>query len=84
MNNKQINNATRGIYLKQHNNYLTDEITFQRFLNMVNDLTYFHLTTEDFKGKRILDVGCGNTGYFQVAMSNLGVEHITCLDLGTD
>lgn len=86
MNNKreEISLKTREIYLNQHNNYLKDKITFDRFLNMVKDPAYFHLEQKDFEGKHILDAGCGNTGYFEVAMHELGVEHMTCLDLGSE
>jgi SAM-dependent methyltransferase len=31
-----------------------------------------------------LDAGCGNTGYFQVAMYNLGALSVTCLDIGDE
>ena len=75
---------TRNVFFHQHNKYLADEVTFNRFLSMVSDPTYFHLTKKDFEGKRILDAGCGNTAYFEVAMHRLGVGHITCLELGDD
>lgn len=81
---KEINKKTRDIYLKQHNQYLSDETTFNRFINMVNDASYFHLSSEDFIGKDLLDAGCGNTGYFQVVMNGLGINKMTCLDLGSD
>lgn len=84
MNRDEIPLKTRAIYLKQHNNYLNDEVTFKRFLNMTKDPSYFHLSKSDFEGKKILDAGCGNTGYFQVAMNELKVEHMTCLDLGDE
>lgn len=82
--NLEISMQTRSIYLKQHSNYLKDDTTFKRFYNMVANPSYFHLTSEDFKGKKVLDAGCGNTGYFQVAMHDYGVEHMTCLDLGEE
>lgn len=84
MENNEITKKTRDIYQAQHLNYLTDDVTYQRFLKMVSDPAYFHLKKKDFAGKRILDAGCGNTGYFQEAMHNLGVEKCVCLDIGTE
>jgi SAM-dependent methyltransferase len=73
---------TREVYLKQHKRYHRDEVFFERFLRMASDPTYYHLSKQDFAGKKILDAGCGNSAYFEVAMWQLGVGHITCLDLG--
>lgn len=80
----EINKKTRKVYLNQHNNYLADDIIFKRFMGMVSDPAYFHLTKKDFKGAKILDAGCGNTAYFEVAMHRYGVREITCLDLGKE
>jgi ubiquinone/menaquinone biosynthesis C-methylase UbiE len=80
----QIARETRKVYLTQHKKYLEDDVLFRRFLKMVSDPAYFHLQQEDFKGKHILDCGCGNTAYFEVAMSNMGVGRITCLDIGDE
>lgn len=73
---------TREVYEKQHNMYLKDQVLFNRFLKMYSDLSYYHLEESDLRGKRILDAGCGNTAYFQLAMHRFGVEHQTCLELG--
>ncbi len=83
-NLKEIAQKTRSIYLKQHNHYLEDDVLFKRFFDMVSSPSYFHLTKDDFKGAKILDAGCGNTAYFEVAMHSFGVGHITCLDLGNE
>ena len=82
MTSDSIAKKTRDIYLHQHNQYLKDDVLFARFLAMVSDPTYFHLTSEDFLNKRVLDAGCGNTAYFQIVMHQMGVKHMTCLDLG--
>jgi ubiquinone/menaquinone biosynthesis C-methylase UbiE len=82
---RRLNEETRSIYLEQHNKYLQDDVLFQRFLSMVSDPSYYHLTKADFEGKTMLDAGCGNTAYFEVAMTQmLGVGHITAMDLGTE
>lgn len=48
------------------------------------DLNTYDLPQEFFENIHVLDAGCGNTGYFQVAMKNLGVSKVTCLDIGSD
>lgn len=80
---EQIAQRTKEIYIKQHRNY-ADDVVFERFYKMVSDPAYYHLTIEDFKGKKVLDAGCGNTAYFEVAMLDMGVASVTCLDLGED
>ena len=81
----KIAQETRKVYLEQHKKYVSDEVLFQRFLNMVSNPAYFHMKRGDFKGMRILDAGCGNSAYFEVGMiKKLGVSHVTCLDLGKE
>ncbi|WP_419813313.1 class I SAM-dependent methyltransferase [Bacterioplanoides sp.] len=78
----QTADKTRNIYEKQHNMYLKDDVLFNRFLKMYSDLSYYHLEDDDLNGKSILDAGCGNTAYFQLAMHRFGVKSQTCLELG--
>lgn len=78
----ETSDKTRAVYEKQHNMYLKDDVLFNRFLTMYSDLSYYHLKEEDLKGAKMLDAGCGNTAYFQVAMHNFGVLQQTCLELG--
>jgi SAM-dependent methyltransferase len=73
---------TKKVYLEQHKNFLKDETIFNRHLAAAQDLLTYDLPASFFEGKSVLDAGCGNTGYFQVAMFNLGVRHVTCLDIG--
>jgi len=73
---------TKAIYIEQHKAYLKDKSIFDRFYGVaVNPLTY-GVGESFFKGKHVLDVGCGNTAYFQKAMFDLGASHITCVDIG--
>lgn len=81
-NKKNVKEETRKIYLKQHNRYLKDDVFFNRFLKMVVNPSYYHLTKNDFQGMKILDAGCGNSAYLEVGLMKLGASHITCLDLG--
>tara|TARA_B100000029_G_scaffold184448_1_gene182038 strand:+ start:2088 stop:3026 length:939 start_codon:yes stop_codon:yes gene_type:complete len=74
---------TRNIYLRQHKNFAKDNKHFNRFLNVCKKPEYYGLTKKFFRNKNILDSGCGNTGYIQVAMYKLGASSVTCLDIGT-
>ena len=47
-------------------------------------LDTYDVPEDFFKGKKVLDAGCGNTGYFQLAMYNLGADHVTCLAIGDE
>ena len=51
---------------------------------MASDPETYDVPSDYFVGKSVLDAGCGNSGYFQVAMKKLGASEITCLDLVTD
>lgn len=75
---------TKEIYIAQHKNFTKDETIFNRFLEVASDPATYDLPVEWFKGKDVLDVGCGNSGYMQVAMHRLGASSITCVDIGDD
>jgi ubiquinone/menaquinone biosynthesis C-methylase UbiE len=79
-----VERRTKEIYIAQHRNYTKDKSIFNRFLNVASDPAAYDLPKDFFSGKTVLDAGCGNTGYFQVAMIALGVAKISCLDLGID
>lgn len=73
---------TREIYHAQHKAY-RDPTIFNRWISMIPP-SYFGVTEDFFKDKTILDAGCGNSGYFQIAMHRYGVKHCACLDIGED
>lgn len=75
---------TKNIYIKQHKNYSVDKSIFKRHLAAAQDLKTYDLPLEFFGNIHVLDAGCGNTGYFQVAMKNLGALKVTCLDIGSE
>jgi len=79
-----IEKRTKEIYIAQHRNYSRDKSIFNRFLDVASDPATYDVPSNYFAGKIVLDAGCGNTGYFQVAMRALGALHVTCLDLGKD
>lgn len=70
---KNTAQKTREVYEKQHNIYLQDKTLFNRFLSMYSDISYYNLPDGALEGSRILDAGCGNTAYFQIAMHRFGV-----------
>jgi len=80
----EIEKKTKKIYIDQHRNYYADDTIFQRHFNHAVDPKSYDLTADFFVGKNVLDAGCGNSGYFQVAMHRLGASKVTCLDIGTD
>ena len=75
---------TKAIYVEQHKNYYNDSTIFNRHLAAAQDLATYDLPENFFKGKSVLDAGCGNSGYFQLAMFNLGAKKVTCLDIGEE
>ena len=83
-NYSKIELKTKKVYLEQHKNYLKDDRIFQRHLAAAQNPKTYDLPKSYFKGKSILDAGCGNTGYFEVAMYNLGAKRVTCLDIGEE
>lgn len=78
----KIEKSTKEVYLKQHKNYLKDNSIFKRPLKSAIDLKTYDLPASFFKKIHVLDAGCGNTGYFQLAMYRLGAGHVTCMDIG--
>lgn len=79
-----VERRTKEIYIAQHKNYAKDKSIFDRFLTVASDPNSYDLPRDFFRDKTVLDAGCGNTGYFQVAMNSLNVASQTCLDLGND
>lgn len=73
--------VTKKIYLKQHRTYFKTN-AYTRFLKVYKNPKNFGLTKKDFYQKKILDLGCGSTGYLQKAMENLKCHSVTCSDLG--
>ncbi len=79
-----IERRTKEVYIEQHKNFGKDASIFERHLKMAQQLETYDLPAEFFKNATIIDAGCGNTGYFEVAMFNLGAKHVVCLDIGDE
>ena len=78
----EFDKRTKDIYIEQHKNYLIDRDLFNRFYNHAIDHRNYNVPKGFFKGKKVLDLGCGNSVYVEKALSNMGCDSITCLDLG--
>lgn len=81
-NYSDVQLKTKEVYVSQHKNYLLDDALFNRFLDYAMDQKSYGLDLQWFDGKTVLDAGCGNSGYFQVAMHRLGVKKCICIDIG--
>ena len=80
----EIEKKTKALYVEQHKAYIRDKSIFDRFYNMARKEETYGLPEGYLKGKRVADIGCGNSAYFEKALYDNGCEHITCLDIGED
>ena len=80
----EVEKATKALYIAQHKAYTQDMSIFERFYRVASNCGFYGVPEGFFAGKDVLDVGCGNTAYFQKAMHHLGAAHITCVDIGSD
>lgn len=80
----EIEKKTKALYIKQHRAYMLDPTIFDRFYAIASQESTYGVPEGFFRGKTIVDIGCGNTAYFQKAMYDLGAAHVTCLDIGED
>lgn len=81
--NTKVHKKTREIYDEQHKRILNNEKTMKRFLNMIQE-PYFGLEPNYFKGKKIIDVGCGNTAKLLIRFHDFGCSDLVGLELGSD
>ncbi len=79
---KNIIKKTRKIYFDQHKTFFKHNELFNRFYKYAVNPDNYCLKKSFFKDAKVLDAGCGNTGYFAKAMIDLGAKHVYCLDLG--
>ena len=80
----EIEKKTKALYVEQHKAYARDLTIFDRFYAVASKPSTYGVEDGFFTGKHIVDIGCGNTAYFQKAMFDLGAGHMTCLDIGED
>lgn len=74
---------TREVYHKQHIRVVNDQKAMKRFINMFST-DYFGVKRDFFKGKKILDAGCGDTAKLIIALYKMGARDLNGLELGTD
>jgi SAM-dependent methyltransferase len=74
---------TREIFHKQHQRIIQDRVAMERFINMFT-LDYFGLGADYFKGKRVLDAGCGDTAKLLIPLWRFGARKLHGVDIGTD
>jgi ubiquinone/menaquinone biosynthesis C-methylase UbiE len=77
------NEETRAIYQKQHERISGNQEAFARINGMYKS-NVLGMDGEWFKGKRAIDIGCGNVGAMILRLLQLGVEKCTAVDIGND
>lgn len=80
---QDLSHETRAIYHAQHSRIANDERAMLRFINMFSE-KYFGLPDGWFKGKSVIDAGCGSTGKVLIALNNMGASEIHGFDLDSD
>jgi ubiquinone/menaquinone biosynthesis C-methylase UbiE len=78
-----LHKQTRDIYQAQHERISNDPAAFQRNLSMYNPET-FGVDEAWFKGKEVLDAGCGNVGAVLIRFAELGAKKLYGCDVGSD
>lgn len=77
-----IHDRTRKIYEAQHERISNDEAAFKRNLEMYGNDS-FGIEKEWFRGKSVLDAGCGNIGSPLIRLASFGVDKLVGSDLGS-
>lgn len=74
---------TRRIYVAQHERIASDRRSMERFIEMFS-CEYFGFDPQYFKGKKVLNAGCGSTAKLEIALYGMGARDIHAFDLGED
>ena len=74
---------TRSIYQRQHERISGNKDAFSRISGMYKE-NALGKTTDWFKGKRAVDIGCGNIGAMMIRLLELGVIKCTGVDIDSD
>lgn len=72
---------TRQVFNEHHREQAVDENVFNRLVGLIST-DYFQVAPDYFKGKIVLDAGCGSNANASFAFLCLGAEHVFCLDMG--
>ena len=60
-----------------------DKVAMKRFISMFST-EYFGVENDFFRGKKVLDAGCGDTGKVIISLARMGAEELHGVDLGED
>ncbi len=72
---KNVSKDVRKIYHKQHTRRVNDKKSIDRFIKIYST-EFFKIPKKFFVNKKVLDAGCGSTGYFIIAINKLGAKDI--------
>jgi SAM-dependent methyltransferase len=78
-----LHEETRKIYEAQHERIANDQEAFDRNLSMY-EAEDFGLPGSWFKGKEVLDAGCGNIGSVLIRLAQLGAGKVYGCDIGSE
>ena len=78
---KDINQETRDIYHAQHSRMLSDEKTRKRLMDVQVNEKFFKLPKGFFKGRKVLDAGCGSIARNAISFAKMGAE-VHAMDIG--
>lgn len=74
---------SRRIFDAHHREQGRDDRIYERLVSLVSP-AYFGFADDFFRGRTVLDVGCGSNANASVAFLRLGAAHVHSVDLGED
>jgi ubiquinone/menaquinone biosynthesis C-methylase UbiE len=80
---EQLNEHTRSVYHQQHIRQGEDEVTRNRLMTITSE-EFFQVEPDFFKGKKVLDAGCGSIARNAIAFYQMGSRDVTAMDLGEE
>ena len=87
INNKKpvelLNENTRAVYHQQHIRQGEDEVTRKRLMAITTE-EFFQVDPGFFKGKKVLDAGCGSIARNAIAFYQMGSRDVMAMDLGNE
>jgi 2-polyprenyl-3-methyl-5-hydroxy-6-metoxy-1,4-benzoquinol methylase len=80
---EELETRTRRVFDAHHREQVENSDTYRRLVSLVSP-EYFQLPPDWFKGKQVLDAGCGSNANASRAFLELGAAHVHSVDLGSD
>jgi ubiquinone/menaquinone biosynthesis C-methylase UbiE len=78
-----VREETRNMYKKLHERIAGNKDLLKTMKDITGKNT-FGVDLDWFKGKKVLDGGCGNVGQTIMRLVELGVDHVTGIDIGSE